>query len=147
MALTVTIRGSQTEDFASFESVTFVALGGLPNLIGVNDAKATVDGTLSRAPGAIDEHTWRCLPFKVEQNAEHDFADARQIQRVLNLYRYKQLYAVSGGTRSSGTGNDWWAGYGLPIAIELIGDARLAADYAGNDNLEFKTRKQALVYT
>lgn len=148
MPISVRIRGSNTNSYATGTDAVFYVKGILPDFKPIGEVKGFVGGDKRNRKGGEWHYGVTPLPFSLRDSdttsATQDFGNLEALQEVLTLYRFLFLYEVSGSVRVNKNGDPFWSNHGLPKAVVLDGDPSAVDDFAGNTNYEFELLARSL---
>lgn len=145
MPISVRIRGSNTNSYATGTDALFYVRGITPDLQPTGEAKEFTGGSLRNRKGGRYHYSVVPVVFSVADTAAtQDFGNLETLREVLALYRFLWIYEVSGSARVDKNGDPFWPNHGLPVAVVLDGDPTAADDFAGNTNFEFELLAKSL---
>lgn len=138
--ISITIRGSNSEDFNPATPKTFYVLGITPNQDRLNPPTEWNGGYLRHEKGSRRTYAVKAFPFTVLPKASsgglQDFEDLEDLQDVLTHYTYLQLYAVSGAGRGGDSGA-FWGLHPLPASIVVTDHPPAVTNFDGTIDFDF----------
>lgn len=141
MAISVTIRGSNSNSSASGTDATFYVLGIQPDFQVAGEV-VEFGEVLRNRKGGRYRYAVKCLPFRVEAASGssdfQDYGDLATLREVMQLHRYLWIYSVSGASRVDANDDPFWSTHGLPVSVVLDGEPTAADTFAGDTNFEFE---------
>lgn len=141
MAITLTIRGSNTDSSASGTDVSCFCAGVTPKRKRIGEPGVRVGGTLVNPTGWRTRYAVEPFDYTVTGATgatDQDQGDLDNLIDVLMGFDYLWVYSVTGSSRVGQSSSDYWgeqlaAG---PVAVVLAGDPLAAEDF-GSGSMKY----------